>query len=137
MEFAEITARLKELCPDAVVEEVTDEAATKDPFAVVASDRLREVMKAIKEDQELRFDLLISISAVGRPSHREGMAKTSIAGKRSSASSVASTNRTCSVIPAASATRCSSGCCVPFPMMATRRPGCRWRNGATASMRIS
>lgn len=67
MNFTEIAARVRTLCPEAVTEEVTDEEATKDPFLVVAADTLREVMRQLQGDAELQFDLLLSIGAVDYP----------------------------------------------------------------------
>ncbi|MAE76848.1 MAG: NADH-quinone oxidoreductase subunit C [Planctomycetes bacterium] len=67
MEFSGIVARIEEAHPSAVIEQVVDEEVTKDPFAVLDAERLREVMQTLRDDGNLAFDLLLSVAAVDYP----------------------------------------------------------------------
>ena len=67
MDFADIVKRLEEAVPGAVVEQVDDETVTRDPFVVVAADKLRDAMTALRDDSALRFDILMSLGGVDYP----------------------------------------------------------------------
>jgi len=70
MEFEQLANRLAEICPGAIVEKVdldNPDKPTKDPYVVVAADRIVEVMDKLQTDADLRFDCLLSIGGVDYP----------------------------------------------------------------------
>ncbi len=65
MDFDQQAARLAEVCPGAIVDQVTE--VTKDPFVVIDAEHIVDVMDKLQTDAEFRFDFLIDIAGVDYP----------------------------------------------------------------------
>jgi NADH-quinone oxidoreductase subunit C len=65
MDFAGIEARVRQALGEAVVK--TETTPVKDPVLHVQPERIEEVCRLLEEDPELRFDLLISVTAIDYP----------------------------------------------------------------------
>ena len=61
MEAPEIVERLKSALGDAVVDENIE---TVDPFVVVAAEKLHDCIQYLKDEKDLQFDYLMSISGI-------------------------------------------------------------------------
>jgi NADH-quinone oxidoreductase subunit C len=65
MDFAGMETRVRAALGDAVVK--TETTPVKDPVLHVKPERIVDVCRLLKEDPELRFDLLISVTAIDYP----------------------------------------------------------------------